>query len=118
MKHLIRPCPSCGNELTRVKRTGTDRVLNAITFSKFYNKRYYCYCCLKPVIFNSNQLIFDTDKSTPKRKQSFKLELPRVFISAFLLSLVVLLAIAGNYFLTKNSMGSDISSVQTESTEK
>jgi transposase len=44
--HSKHNCPKCNAELTRIKRTDTERFLNKLTFNKFYNRKYFCYSCL------------------------------------------------------------------------
>lgn len=40
-------CPNCKVQLTRIKRSDTERLLNKLTFRKFYNKKFLCYSCLQ-----------------------------------------------------------------------
>jgi ribosomal protein L34E len=44
--HSKQNCPKCNGELTRIKRSDTERLLNKLTFNKFYNRKYLCYSCL------------------------------------------------------------------------
>ena len=44
--HSKFSCPICKAELTRIKRSDTERLLNKITFRKLHNRKYLCYSCL------------------------------------------------------------------------
>jgi ribosomal protein L34E len=45
--HSKQSCPNCNAELTRIKRSDTERMLNKLTLNKFYNRKYLCYSCLQ-----------------------------------------------------------------------
>ena len=105
MKHVLHNCPSCNKELTRVKRTNADHVLNFITLNRHYNKRYYCFACLKSYSFSKHQLdsaelpVFEIKKRDTVKK--FALSKPILAILIF--SLMGLLIVAGSYISSRNN---------------
>jgi hypothetical protein len=118
MKHSILNCPDCNKELTRVKRTSSDRLLNAVSFNRYYNKRYYCFSCLKSFAFNNSQLDNKQENiSEPALEKIDKYSVPRSVIAVAMFCVIAALAVAGNYFTSKNKFSNTISSSYTESAE-
>jgi len=115
MKHSILNCPDCNKELTRVKRTSSDRLLNALTFNKHYNKRYYCFSCLKSFAYSNSQ-IADNDNAVTQpevlKPQSFSVPKSVVAVAMFLV--IAALTLAGNYIVNRNSSANIMSSTQNE----
>jgi hypothetical protein len=68
MAKSLHNCPSCGNELTRIRRTDFEKFINRISLGNYFEKKFMCYSCLKEFSFgkgvtiggNSSELYSDS----------------------------------------------------------
>ncbi len=71
MAKSLHKCPSCGNELTRTRRTDFEKFINRISLGNYFDKKFRCYSCLKEFSYgkgvtidgNSSELNSDSIKT-------------------------------------------------------
>jgi hypothetical protein len=112
MKHALHNCPSCNKELTRVKRYSSDRLFNVLTFNRYYNKRYYCFSCLKSFAFSKEQIKSVNDNNKITEVDIAETQVPKLYIALVLFFLVASLAFAGNYIVSKNSSSISMNDIE------
>ncbi len=96
MKHNLLHCPDCGNELTRVRRTNTDRIYNLATLGKYFNKRYRCHACLNEFTFSQKNKSKEPDSDAHVdaiNTAALSRKALTVFIALLMLALLALMFI-------------------------
>lgn len=113
MKHVVHKCPQCGNELIRIRRTNLDRIIHVLSFNTLYNKRYYCYSCLRSFIFNKRILRNWGEQETgmSSLKEKVSTHTSGVIVISVLLLTAVLIVLAGNNYFSKARMSHRLSIV-------
>jgi hypothetical protein len=101
MSKPLHFCPDCNNELVRIKRTDTERFLNKITFQKFYNRKFFCYSCLKNFTFSKSKNLNGISEEV------FVYSNNHVFMKAGLPATLILLAIVIAMVMSSNLFNGD-----------
>lgn len=96
MAKSLHKCPSCGNELTRTRRTDFEKFINKISLGNYYHKKFICYSCLNEFSYGKGETTGARSlENNIKAIKTIKVGLPAILI--LLLIIGAMLALSNKF---------------------